>query len=324
MPMHPHFPRAVILLAALPAAGAACAQQWPAKPIRLIAPFAAGGATDTVTRTYAERLSAALGQTVIVDNRPGASGTIGLDLAAKAVLDGYTLAAADGTMAITANLSRGLPYDPRTSYAPISLVSMSTHVLVVHTSVPANNVREFIALAKQRPGAYAYATSGAGTEQHMCGELIKKMAGIQITHVPYKGGGQAIVDLVGGQVPVAVLGAAPVIPHARAGRVRILAVTAGQRSSVLPEVPTLAESGFAGFDISQWLSFVAPAKTSAAIVQRLNAEIAKIAATPAVREKLAALGIEATTSTPQELGDRIRSGIETAGRRLKELGIEAD
>jgi tripartite-type tricarboxylate transporter receptor subunit TctC len=290
----------------------------------MIAPFAAGGATDTVTRTYAERLSAALGQTVIVDNRPGASGTIGLDLAAKAVPDGYTLAAADGTMAIAANLNRNLPYDPRTSFAPISLVSLSTHVLVVHASVPAASVREFIALAKQKPGAYAYATSGAGTEQHLSGELIKKMAGIQMTHVPYKGGGQAIVDLVGGQVPVAILGAAPVIPHARAGRLRVLAVTAGQRSSVLPDVPTLAESGFAGFDVSQWLSFVAPAKTPASIVSRLNAEIARIAATPAVREKLATLGIEPATSTPPQLADRIRVGIETAGRRLKELGIEPD
>lgn len=322
--MYRLLPEIYLTVVAFACGGPAAAQQWPAKPIRMIAPFAAGGATDTVTRTYAERLSAALGQTVIVDNRPGASGTIGLDLAAKAVPDGYTLAAADGTMAIAANLNRNLPYDPRTSFAPISLVSLSTHVLVVHASVPAANVREFIALAKQKPGAYAYATSGAGTEQHLSGELIKKMAGIQMTHVPYKGGGQAIVDLVGGQVPVAVLGAAPVIPHARAGRLRILAVTAGQRSSVLPDVPTLAESGFAGFDVSQWLSFVAPAKTPASIVSRLNAEIARIAATPAVREKLATLGIEPATSTPLQLAERIRVGIETAGRRLKELGIEAD
>lgn len=312
------------MLALVSATVGARAEQWPAKPIRLVAPFAAGGATDTVTRTYAERMSAALGQTVIVDNRPGASGTIGLELVAKAAPDGYTLAAADGSMAITFNLRRGLPYDPRTSFAPISLVSLSTHVFVVHATVPASNFREFVVLAKQKPGTYAYATSGAGTEQHLSGELIKKMAGIAITHVPYKGGGQAIVDLVGGQVPVAILGAPPVIPHARAGRVRILAVTAGQRSAVLPEVPTLAESGLAGFDISQWLSFVAPAKTPAAIVQRLHAEITRIAASPAAREKLAALGIEAKSSTPQELGDRIRNGIESAGRRLKELGIEAD
>lgn len=301
--------------------GAMAAQPWPAKPIRLIAPFAPGGATDTVTRTYAERLSAALGETVVVDNRPGASGAIGLDLAAKAPPDGYTLAAADGAMAIVANLNPSITYDPRTSFAPISLVSMSTHVLVVHAALPATNVREFIALAKQKPGGYAYATSGVGTEQHLSGEIIKKMAGIQMTHVPYKGGGQAIVDLVGGQIPVAVLGAAPVIPHARAGRLRILAITAKRRSPLLPDVPTLDESGFAGFDVSQWLSFVAPARTPPAIINRLNAEIAKIAAMPAVRERLESVGIEAMSSTPQMLGEMIRTGMDTARRRLKEVGI---
>ena len=306
---------------ALACCGTVAAQPWPAKPLRLIAPFAPGGATDTVTRTYAERLSAALGQTVVVDNRPGASGAIGLDLAAKAPPDGYTLAAADGAMAIVANLNRGLAYDPRTSFAPISLVSMSTHVFVVHASLQAATMREFIALAKQKSGGFAYATSGVGTEQHLSGEIIRKQAGIQLTHVPYKGGGQAIVDLVGGQVLVAVLGAAPVIPHARSGRLRILAVTAGRRTPLLPNVPTLAESGFPGFDVSQWLSFVAPAGTPVAIVNRLNDEIARIASQPAVREKLESVGIEAMASTPAQLGAMIRTGMEQAGRRLQEVGI---
>ncbi len=316
--------RTLLLMVVFACAGCAGAQAWPAKPIRLIAPFAPGGATDTVTRTYAERLSAALGVTVVVDNRPGASGSIGLDLAAKAPADGYTLAAADGAMSIVANLNRGLAYDPRTSFAPISLVSMSTHVFVVNATLPAATMREFIELARQKSGGFAYATSGVGSEQHLTGEIIRKRAGIQMTHVPYKGGGQAIVDLVGGQVQVAVLGAAPVIPHARAGRLRILAVTAGRRSPLLPNVPTLAESGFSGFDVSQWLSFVAPAATPAHIISRLNAEIGRIAAMPAVREKLENVGIEPMASTSRQLGDMIRTGMEQAGRRLKEVGIEPE
>jgi tripartite-type tricarboxylate transporter receptor subunit TctC len=308
-------------------ASTACchAQEWkPDKPVRLIVAYVPGGAADLISRTMAERLSVALGQQVIADNRPGAGGTIAYDMLAKAAPDGYTLATVGDTATIMPFVYRKLTWDPRTSFTPVSLMTTQPLVLAVHASVPAATVKEFIALARAKPGFYVFGSSGTGNSQHLTGELFKKAAGVQMTHVPYKGGGQAIVDLVGGQIPAAVLGSSPVIPYHRAGKVRILAVTALKRSAAVPEVPTLAESGIAGIDVSQWLSLAAPAKTPPVIVARLNAEIAKILAAPATLDKLQAAGFEATPSTPSQLAAMYRDGMARWGPLVKELKLELD
>jgi tripartite-type tricarboxylate transporter receptor subunit TctC len=298
------------------------AQGWPNKPVRLIVPYVPGGASDLISRTMAERLGASLGQQFVVDNRPGATGTIALDTVAKSVPDGYTLATAGDTITILPYIYRNLAWNPVTSFTPISLMSVQPLVLAVHVSVPATTAKEFIALAKAKPGFYVFGSSGTGNSQHLAGELIKKVAGIEMTHVPYKGGGQAIVDLVGGQIPAAVLGSSTVIPYHRAGKVRILAVTSKKRSIALADVPTLAEVGVPGIDVSQWLSLVGPPRLPRDIVGRLNAEVAQILGTPAMRERLEAAGFEASPSTPQQLETMIREGTERWGKLVKELKLE--
>lgn len=313
------------LLAVAACALPAHAQSWqPDKPVRLIVPFVPGGAADLVSRVVAERLAVALGQQVVADNRPGASGTIALDMLAKSAPDGYTLAEASDAATVLPFIYRKLTWDPRRSFAPISLMTTQPLVLAVHASVPAATVQEFIALARAKPGFFVFGSSGTGHPQHLTGELIKKVAGINMSHVPYKGGGQAIVDLVGGQIPVAVVGSSPVIPYHRAGKVRILAVTAKRRSAALPDVPTLAETGLSGIDVSQWLSLVAPAKTPQNIVARLNAEVARILAVPATRDKLQAAGFEVMPSSPQELAVMFRDGMARWGPIVKELKLELD
>jgi len=313
------------LLAVAACALPAHAQSWqPDKPVRLIVPFVPGGAADLVSRVVAERLAVALGQQVVADNRPGASGTIALDMLAKSAPDGYTLAEASDAATVLPFIYRKLTWDPRRSFAPISLMTTQPLVLAVHASVPAATAQEFIALARAKPGFFVFGSSGTGHPQHLTGELIKKVAGINMNHVPYKGGGQAIVDLVGGQIPVAVLGSSPVIPYHRVGKVRILAVTAKRRSAALPDVPTLAETGLSGIDVSQWLSLVAPTKTPQNIVARLNAEVARILAVPATRDKLQAAGFEVMPSSPQELAVMFRDGMARWGPIVKELKLELD
>lgn len=301
------------------------AQKWqPDKPIRLIVPFVPGGAADVVSRLVAERLAAALGQQVIVDNRPGAAGTLGLEMLAKAAPDGYTLGEAGDTATVLPLIYRKLKWDPRRDFAPVGMMTVQPLVFAVAASVPAATMQEFIALARAKPGTFVFGSSGNGHPQHLTGELIKKVAGIQMNHVPYKGGGQAIIDLVGGQIPAVVLGSSPVIPYHRAGKVKILVVTSKRRSIALPEIPTLAEAGVPGIDVSQWLSLAAPAKTPAAIIARLNGELAKILVQPSAREKLQAAGFEATASTPQELGTMWRDNMTRWGPLVKELKLEQD
>jgi tripartite-type tricarboxylate transporter receptor subunit TctC len=300
-------------------------QNWqPAKPVRLIVGYVPGGAADVVSRLMAERLSAVFGQQVVADNRPGATGTIAYEMLAKSAPDGYTLATVGDTATILPFIYRKLTWDPRTSFAPVSLMTTQPLVLAVHVSVPAATAQEFIALARAKPGYYVFGSSGTGNSQHLAGELIKKAAGINMTHVPYKGGGQAIVDLVGGQIPVAVLGSSAVIPYHRAGKVRILAVTAKKRSVALPEVSTLAEAGIPGIDVFQWLSLAAPARTPPNIVARLNAEVLKILTAPATRDKLQAAGFEPAPSSPQELAAMYRDGMTRWGPLVKELKLELD
>jgi tripartite-type tricarboxylate transporter receptor subunit TctC len=314
---------AALVAGSLASYGAAVgAQTWPTKPVRLVVPYVPGGATDLVSRTVAERLTGVLGQQVVVDNRPGATGTIAFDSVAKSTADGYTLVTAADSLTLLPSVFKNITFDPRTSFTPIALMSTQPLVLAVHVGTPAATVKEFIALAKAKPGTLTFASSGIGTSQHLSGELIKKMTGIDLQHIGYKGGGQAIVELSGGQVPAAVLGSSTVIPQVKAGRVRILAVTSKKRSAALPNVPTLAESGLAGFDVYQWTAMLAPAKTPKPIIAKLNADVAGVLKQPAVRERLESAGFEAQAGTPAEVEALIRDGMVQWGKLIKELKLD--
>jgi tripartite-type tricarboxylate transporter receptor subunit TctC len=298
------------------------AQNWPTKPVRLVVPYVPGGATDLVSRTVAERLTGVFGQQVVVDNRPGATGTIAFDGVAKSTPDGYTLITAADSLTLLPSVFKNITFDPRTSFAPIALMSTQPLVLAVHVSTPATTVKEFIALAKAKPGTLSFASSGIGTSQHLTGELIKKVTGIDMQHVGYKGGGQAIIDLSGGQIPAAVLGSSTVIPQMKAGRVRILAVTSKARSAALPNVPTLAESGVAGIDVYQWTAMLAPAKTPKNLIAKLNADVVGVLQQPAVRERLAVAGFEAQAGSPAEVEALIRDGMAQWSKLIKELKLD--
>lgn len=307
---------------ALLAPGITYAQAYPSRPIRLVVPAGPGGAVDIVSRVVAERLTAALGRQVVVDNRAGGDGMIGLDAVAKTSADGYSLVAVTDSITVLSSLYRKLAFDPVTSFSPIILMVTQPRVLAIHPAVPAANFREFVMLAKAKPGTLSLAI---GTSAHrLTGELMSKQAGIEMIPVPYKGGAPAVVDLVGGQVPVAVVGLSPVLPQARAGKVRILAVTTGARSAIVPNVPTLAESGLSGFDIYEWISLLAPAKTPKEIVTRLNGEVTKILMQPDVRERLKAASLEATTSSPNEVEALIRDGQARWSKLSAELGLKPE
>lgn len=310
----------VLTTALFPLAAQAAAPSWPSRPMRLVVPYVPGGATDLVSRIIGEQLTARLGQQVVVDNRPGATGTIAFTGVATAEADGYTLVTTADSLTVVPFSYKNLKFDPRSSFAPISTMSTQPLVLAVHSAVPAKSVKEFLALAKTR--SLSFATSGTGTSQHLSGELVKKMAGIDMLHIPYKGGGQAIIDLSGGQVPAAVLGSSTVIPQHKAGRVRILAVTSKKRSAVLSDIPTLDESGLKGFDVYQWTAMLAPAKTPKAIISRLNTEINDILRQPAARDKLQAAGFEAQPSTPEEVSKLIHDGMARWGKLIQELKLD--
>jgi tripartite-type tricarboxylate transporter receptor subunit TctC len=301
---------------------AAHGQSWPAKPVRFVVPFPPGGSTDVAARSVADKLSAALGQPVIVDNRAGANGAIGTGEVARAAPDGYTILFAADTVATLHLVVRNLGFDILRDFAPISEVTTQPIALAVHPSVPARTVRELIEYAKANPGKLSFCHSGTGSGQHLSGELFKKMAGIDMVHIPYKGGGPAVQDLVAGQVPVGMLGSTPLIPHHKAGRVRILAFTSLERFPALPEIPTLNESGLTGFDTSQWLGLLAPRGTREEVVQRLYLETAKVLATPQVRDRLGQAALQAVGSKPAEFAALIRADIERWGKLASDLGIQ--
>jgi tripartite-type tricarboxylate transporter receptor subunit TctC len=290
--------------------------------VRLVVAVAPGGAVDLVTRTVAERLTAAFGKQFIVDNRPGAMSSIAVDLVSKAAPDGYTLLATSDTIALLPSLYPKLAFDVETSFAPIVLMTTQPLALGVHASVPATNLKELAALSKAKPGTLSFASSSA--MQHMTGELIKRQAAIDMVHVAYKGGGLAIIDLVAGQVPAAVLGSSQMIVHSRTGRVRVLGVTSATRSPALPDVPTLGESGLKGFDVYQWIILLAPAKTPPEIVARLNAETTRALNESAVRERLQAAGLDAKGGSPTEVQALIRRERTRWAQLIKELGLKAD
>jgi len=281
-------------------AAVAAAQGYPAKPVRVIVPFPPGGGTDIMARTLADKLAGRLGQQLIVDNRSGAGGALGTELAAKAAPDGYTLIMnSSSALVIGPNLVRKPPYDPLRDFAPVILVSSAPNVLVIHPSVPAKTVKELIALAKRRPGELNYASNGVGTLSHLTGELFKLRAGIDMLHVPYKGGPPAVTDTVAGHTSVLFAAFPTVAPQVRAGRLRALAVSSAKRAAVAPELPTVAET-LPGFESSQWWAVFGPAGMPVAIVNRLNAEMQKILALPDIRKRLAADAAEPIGGTPAE------------------------
>ncbi|MEO8305601.1 MAG: tripartite tricarboxylate transporter substrate binding protein [Betaproteobacteria bacterium] len=298
---------------------------YPTKPIRLVVPFPPGGATDIMARAVAQKLTEAWGQGVVVDNRPGAGGNIGSELVAKAAPDGYTLEMGTvGTHAINSSLYAKMPYDHVKDFAPVVLVAAVPNVLVVNPAVPVNSVQELIAYAKANPGKLNFASSGAGTSIHLSGELFKVMAGVQMTHVPYKGSAPALQDLLGGQVQLMFDNLPPSLPQIKAGKLRALAVTTPSRSPALPDVPTIAESGLPGFDASSWFGVLAPAGTPPAIIAKLNAEIAKWLASPEAKEKLASVGANAAGGTPEDFARHIQMETAKWAKVVKESGAKVD
>lgn len=301
------------------------AQTYPSQPIRLIVPYAPGGNSDTLARILSGKLAARLGQPVVVDNRPSAGSILGTDLAAKAPPDGYTLAMTDpGPMAINPALFRKLPYQPGTDLAPVALLASVQQVLLVHPSVPARSVQELVALAKAKPGGLNYASFGIGSIGHLATELIKSSAGIDMVHVPYKGTAQATAALLAGEVAAIILGEPAVLGHVKAGRMRALATLGGRRSVSLPDVPTMAESGIPGFDITVWFGVVAPARTSGEIIAKLAGEISQAFAEPDVKEKLANLGFEPRTGTPAQLKALVERETRIWATAVKASGARLD
>jgi tripartite-type tricarboxylate transporter receptor subunit TctC len=303
----------------------ALAQAWPTKPIRMIIPFPPGGTTDILGRVAAQKMGEALGQQVVPDNRPGAAGNIGTELAAKAPPDGYTLLTAPGsTLTIHPSLYAKLPFDPLKDFAPVTVLAAVPNALVVHPSLPARNVKELIALAKSKPGQLNYASTGAGQSTHLSMELFKTMAGLKITHVPYKGSAPAVTDLLGGHVSLMFDNMPSALPHVKAGKLRALAVSTLKRSPVAPEIPTVAESGLPGFEVSVWFAVLAPAATPKAIVDRLNQILVKALQAPDVRERLLTQGAEPVGNTPEQFTDLMKRDLVKWAKVVKAADIRLD
>lgn len=319
---------AVAALALVPAAGPAGAADrptYPTKPIRVIVGFAPGGSADITARTVGQKMSELLGQSVVVDNRSGASGIIGSELAARAAPDGYTLLEATMTThGIGPNLYRKLPYDPIRSFEPIGLMVRIPLVMFVHTSVPGAGLKEVVTLLKANPGKYRYATAGNGSPPHLAAELFKLKAGVDLLHVPYKGTGAAVPDVVAGQVHFMIDGPPPFLGHVKAGRLRALAAANAKRLTQLPEVPTFAESGYSGMEAGLWYGMLAPKGTPRDVINRLNAAISKALQQPDVRERFAASSVEIIGGTPQEFGNYVVSEIKRWGEvaRAAKIRIE--
>jgi tripartite-type tricarboxylate transporter receptor subunit TctC len=322
-PMRSVFPR-ILAFALAAAAGLAWAQAYPTKPVKIIVPFAAGGPADIYARVIGEKLQAALGQSFVVEDRPGGGAIIGTDAVAKSAPDGYTLLMMSNTHTVNESLFAEKPYALMRDLVPVAPVNYSDLVMVVHPSVPANNLAEFIALAKAKPRALNYASSGPGTPYHMAGELFKAMAGVDIVHVPYKGSAGARTDILGGQVQMMFDAITTMAPNVRAGKLKALGTSGKSRSGVLPEVPTLSEAGVPGYDAVIWLGFMAPAGTPKAIVDKLNAEITRAANAPEMKEAWAKQGAIAMSMTPEEFGRFMRDDIEKWARVVKISGAKPD
>jgi len=306
-------------------ASLACAQTYPAKPIQLIVPFPPGGGNDTVARAIAQQAGPALGQSIVVDNRPGAGGIIGADAAARAAPDGYTLFLGGvGSHAVNPNLHAKLSYDPVKDFAPITLVASAPSVLVVTPSLPVRTIAEFAAYARANPGKLNYASNGNGSSSHVAALLYETMSGVKMTHIPYKGVGPAMTDLMTGRVELMFNSIVAILPHIQAGKLRALAVTSSKRSALLPEVPTVAESGLPGYEAGSWYGILAPAGTPPAIIDRLHKEIVKSLKDPEVAKRLAGEGAEVIGSTPQEFAAHIKAELARMREAVRAGGLRVE
>jgi tripartite-type tricarboxylate transporter receptor subunit TctC len=313
----------VVALAFTFASGIAEAQNYPSKPIRLIVPFPPGGSNDIVGRMIAAQLGERLGQSVVVDNRGGAGGTIGTDMAAKAAPDGYTLLLISVAHAFNPAMYKKLPYDPEKSFAPIGLVAAGPVALMVHPSVPATTVKELIALAKAKPGELNYATAGVGSFQHLASELFKLQTGVNIVHIPYKGGGPAMMDTVAGQAQINMASLIQVIPHAKSGKLRLLATSGSKRSSLFPDVPTVAET-VPGYDATNWWGLVSPAGTPAAVVNKLHSELEVLLKSAETKKRLESEGADIVRMDPAEFGRFMSAEMVKWTKVVREAGITAE
>jgi tripartite-type tricarboxylate transporter receptor subunit TctC len=315
----------VVALAGLLGAATVAAQSYPTRPIRMVVAYPPGGGTDIVGRMMAQRFTEQLGQNVVVDNRGGATGNIGTELVARSAPDGYTLLMGNvAPNAINVSLFKSLPYDPVKDFAPVSLVAATPNVLVVHPALPVNTVKELIALARAKPGALNFPSAGIGSSSHLAGELLKSLAKIDMVHVPYKGGGPALTDLLAGQMQLMFATMPAAMPHVKAGKLRAVAVTTAKRSQTLRELPTVAEEGVAGYEASTWYGLLAPAGTPQPVVERLHQETVKALAGAELRERLAAQGFEPVGGSPAEFTAYIKSEIAKWGRVIREAGIRAE
>lgn len=315
--------RLFLAAAAFSIASGAIAQGWPERPLRFIIPYPPGGATDVAGRAVADRVSAALGQSIIVDNRAGGNGNIGIEAVARSAPDGYTVLIVPDQIASNPHVYK-LNYDPLKDLTPVIQLSRQPVVLAVHPSLGVNSVAEYVAAAKQKPGAISFATSGAGSQQHITAEWFARLAGIRIVHIPYKGGGQAITDLVGGQVQSGSLGSTPVIPHHKAGKLKIIAQSTRTRAPTLPDVPTYAESGYKDLVLEQWLGAFVPSGTPAPVVARLNAEMAKAVEDATVKGRFERAAMEPVGGSTEDFARYFRENHAMYGRLVKELNIRTD
>jgi tripartite-type tricarboxylate transporter receptor subunit TctC len=316
--------RLATVLAAALLAGAAHAQ-YPDKPIRLVVPFAPGGVTDTSGRVVAEALGKRLGQPIVVENKAGASGNIGTQSVAASPPDGYTLVLGfDGTLVINPHVFANFPIDVQKDLAPVGKIGDATLILVAHPSFPPKTLADLVAYSKQQANGVSYGTSGVGGTPHIAGELLKLRTGANLTHIPYKGGGPAMTDALGGNIPLVFTAVAGAVQHVKAGRLVPIAVSSAKRTATLPDVPTFMESGVADFDASSWVAILAPAATPRAVIEKLNRELNAVLTDPPIVEKLATLGIVATPGSPQQLADQIRADLAKYGQVVKAAGIKAE
>ncbi|MDH5264555.1 MAG: tripartite tricarboxylate transporter substrate binding protein [Betaproteobacteria bacterium] len=296
------------------------AQGYPSRPVKIIVPFGPGGFTDVVARILQSQLGAAFGQPIVIENKPGAGSTIGTAEVAKAKPDGYTLAMVSTTHVITPSIYKKMPYDALADFTPVMKLAEGPYVLVVHPSLPAKNVKELIALAKAEPGRIDYASSGNGSSQHLVGALFGQMTGVKLNHVPYKGSGQAMQDLVGGQVKVSFVGAPNAVPYLNAGKLRALGVTTKKRSADLPDIPSIDEAGVPGYDATLWLGLLAPPGTPADVVATIREGVTKALSSPEAKKLVNSAGVDVAFSTPEEFSALMKSELERWGKVVRETG----
>jgi tripartite-type tricarboxylate transporter receptor subunit TctC len=320
--MYARHATALLVASAFCAAAPALAQSYPAKPVRFILPFPPGGGTDTLARILGGKLGEGLGQSLVLENRPGAGANIGAEVAAHTPPDGYTLLMGNVAHAINVSLYSKLGYDFVKDFSPVSLLASTPNILVVHPSVPSRNVRELIALARSRPGQLDVASSGSGSSAHLAGELFNSLAGTKMNHVPYKGGGPAVLALVSGECAIGFATTPSVIEHVKAGKLRALALTSATRASFAPTIPTVAESGVKGYEAGTWYGILVPAGTPAAVISRLHAESVKVVKLPDVKERLDTMGYTGIGSSPAEFAAYIKSEIEKWGKVVRSAGVK--